>query len=250
MTRDEESEPGLVRPGEGLDAAAALAAAVAHDLGNMLTAVLGNAELLGEALEDRPDLAEMVRLILAAAQAGTRLTGRLDQFARRIATPPEPTDGAAVVAMLAAGLAARLPADIRLETDVAPGLPPVPVAPSALALALQELVANAVAALRGRGVIRILAGRAGEGAATRIRFTVEDDGPGMPPELLLRLSRLRFTAGIASHRAGLGLALAARVALAGGGELRLDSAPAKGTRAWLDLPPADHCVAQLPLTNP
>ncbi|HEV7265130.1 MAG TPA: ATP-binding protein [Falsiroseomonas sp.] len=226
----------LVKSGEGLDAAAALAGSVAHDLGNMLTVVLGNAELLVEALADQPELSEFAALILDAAQHGSELTGRLYRFARHIPPPAVPIDTAAELASFARRLAATLPPGVVLETEVAPDLRRLLLPASALNAALDELAANARAALPRHGMLRLVAanhqGPAGE---PRLRLTMEDEGRGMDPEMLQRHRQLRFASGIAGHRTALGLALAMRVAQAAGGCLMVESTAAMGSRVTLEL---------------
>jgi signal transduction histidine kinase len=217
-----------------LDAAAALAGQVAHDLGNVLTVVLGNAEMLSEGLADRPEAAALVARMLRAAQRGTGLVDRLDLLAREVPTGGT-TDLPTLIGGYAERLAPGLPPGIGFAFSAAPGLGAVRLDATALSRALDELVDNAVAALGGSGRLTISAARVA-GDPALIRVTVADDGPGMDPALLRRCSAPAFAAGTAAHRTGLGLAIAGRIAAAAGGWLRLDSAPGAGTRAMLDLP--------------
>jgi signal transduction histidine kinase len=231
-----EEDEAAVQPGEGLDPAAALAGSVAHDLGNMLTVVLGNAELLVEGLAEQPELAELASLILDSAQRGTELTGRLDRFARRIPQAAEPIDTAGELARFARRLAATLPPGVVLQTDVAPDLRRLNLPASALNVALDELAANARAALGQHGLLRLsAANHRGPAGERLIRITMEDEGRGMDPELLQRHRQLRFASGIAGHRTALGLALAMRVVQAAGGRLLVDSTAGMGSRVTLEL---------------
>ncbi|WP_158287917.1 sensor histidine kinase [Falsiroseomonas bella] len=224
-------------PGAPLDSAAALAGAVAHDLGNMLTVVLGNAELLVEGLADRPELLEFATLILGAAQRGTELTARLDRFARPLREAAGPTDAAAALQAFGRRLAYSLPPEIRLDLAIAPDLPAIALAEPALVGILDELVSNALAAMRGKGCLQIRAeNHFLSHKSPRIVIVVQDDGPGMARETLRRATTARFTAGVAGHKTAIGLALAMRVVLAAGGRLQIASNPGEGTRVSLDLP--------------
>jgi signal transduction histidine kinase len=224
-------------PGPPMETAAGLAGAVAHDLGNMLTVVLGNAELLVEGLSDRPELMELALLILGAAQRGTELTSRLDRFARPVRPADSPTDAAAALQAFARRLAYSLPPEIAFELQVAPDLRRIGLAEAALVSALDELVSNALAVLGGKGALRIRAANgAGAEGAPRVLITVEDSGPGMAPETLGRIQAMRFTAGVAGHKTAIGLALAMRVVQAGQGRLLIASMSGRGTRVSLDLP--------------
>ncbi len=213
--------------------AAALAATVAHDLGNLLTVILGNAELLLECVPDRPDLAECATLILAAAQRGTELTERLDRLARRIPQPATPADPVAVITAFIRRMTPELPYGVSLEAELPPQAPGVLLQPATLTLVLEELVGNGLAAVNGRGRVRITL--AHDAAAGRVRLSVVDDGPGIAPETLRRIREGRFTSGIAGHKTGMGLALVQRVATACGGSVSIHSASGEGTRVTLDV---------------
>jgi signal transduction histidine kinase len=220
-----------------LGSAAALAGTVAHDLGNMLTVMLGNAELLVEGLSDRPDLAECATLILAAAQRGAELVARLDRLARRVPVAPEPVDPALAVAAWLHRVESKLPAGVTLDADVPPVLAPIRLPPAALTAALDELVGNALAALGAQGgQLRIAAGvETAPESLPFVRLTVEDNGKGMAPETLQRVRDLRFTSGVAGHKTGIGLPLVRRIAQAAGGNLRIESEHGSGSAITLYL---------------
>lgn len=105
--------------------------------------------------------------------------------------------------------------------------------PDSLRRALRNLLENALRYGR-RARVRI------ESAAREVRIVVEDEGPGIPPEMLERVfepfvrveaSRSRETGGI-----GLGLAIARTIARSHGGDVRLANRPEGGLRAELVLP--------------
>lgn len=96
--------------------------------------------------------------------------------------------------------------------------------------ALLNLAQNALHALAGHGTLTVRTRR----TADLLTLEVEDDGPGMPPEVRRRAIEPFFTT---RHRGtGLGLAIVRRFAEAQGGHLELDSSPGRGTRARILLP--------------
>ncbi len=122
----------------------------------------------------------------------------------------------------------------------------VPVAPVALSAAkltqvLLNLVMNAAHAigasetsaaseLTGRIVVRA---RTVDG---RTRIEVEDDGPGVPPELRDRLFEPFVTSKPAGEGTGLGLAVCRALVDAAGGALTVEDVAPHGARFVIDLP--------------
>jgi signal transduction histidine kinase len=109
--------------------------------------------------------------------------------------------------------------------------------PEDLQLVWANLLENAVRYSPPGGSVEFTVAR-GDGGSAQI--TVEDHGPGIPPEDLPRIferfyrgdpSRTRATGGF-----GLGLAIAKALVEAYGGTITAESAPAKGTRMTVGLP--------------
>jgi signal transduction histidine kinase len=110
--------------------------------------------------------------------------------------------------------------------------------PDRLAQALRNLVGNAIdhtAAERGLVRMRVEAVPGG-----RIRFLVEDDGPGIPADqrerVFHRFHRIDTARDRASGGAGLGLAIVRAIADAHGGTVTAGQSPEGGARIELELP--------------
>lgn len=99
----------------------------------------------------------------------------------------------------------------------------------AIAGALGNLIDNALAATPPRGRVEVVA----EADAETIRFTVRDNGRGMPPEVLERLFEPFFTTR--TEGTGLGLAIARGVARAHGGNVEARSQEGQGSTFVLSL---------------
>ena len=78
-----EATESQVRQAQKMEAIGQLTGGVAHDFNNILTVITGTIEILGEAIKDRPHLAQITNLIGAAAARGADLTRHLLAFARR-----------------------------------------------------------------------------------------------------------------------------------------------------------------------
>jgi signal transduction histidine kinase/ActR/RegA family two-component response regulator len=74
----------------------------------------------------------------------------------------------------------------------------------------------------------------------RVRFTVTDTGPGIPPQTLARLFQPFTQADASIHRryggTGLGLSICRRLTELMGGTLGADSQPGQGSTFWVELP--------------
>jgi two-component system sensor histidine kinase TctE len=101
--------------------------------------------------------------------------------------------------------------------------------PLLLHQALLNLAHNAIEHGRPNGVVTLSAQADTQGWT----LAVEDDGPGLPPEVLARLGQ-RFAKGRHSQGSGLGMAIALSVVEGHGGRLAIETVvPGPGTRATL-----------------
>jgi two-component system sensor histidine kinase RegB len=104
----------------------------------------------------------------------------------------------------------------------------------ALAQALRNLLNNALEASAAPAPVKVRVSQS-EG---ELSFAIEDQGPGMPPEVLARATEPFFTTKPRGRGMGLGLFLAQSVAEQMGGRLELSSEAGRGTRVRLVLPAA------------
>ena len=109
--------------------------------------------------------------------------------------------------------------------------------PDRLAQALRNLVANAIEhTAPGRGLVRA---RIEQAAGGRLRFLVEDDGPGIPvaerERVFDRFNRTDAARDRASGGTGLGLAIVRAIVEAHGGRVAAGESAAGGARIELEL---------------
>lgn len=218
---------------ERLAAIGTLAASVAHEVNNPLLVNLTNLHLV---LADLPPGASEVREMLQEAHAaGSRIATivrELKSFAapnREVAMPID------VRACINAALRFtrgqwrdRLAVVLELE-DVGA----VELAPVRFEQVLVNLIINAVQATRSVPspvlTIRVFSSPSGE-----VVLTVEDTGPGVPPELRARIFEAFFTTKPAGVGTGLGLAVSSRIIEEAGGRFGL--AEGSGAKFVITLP--------------
>lgn len=104
---------------------------------------------------------------------------------------------------------------------------------------LQEILGNLLdnASKWARGVVRVFVGRT-EGAASRLRIVVEDDGPGIEAGQLERATARGVRLDESVPGSGWGLAIVRESVQWLGGALHLDRSPLGGLRAVVELPAA------------
>jgi len=225
-----------------------LAGGIAHDFNNLLVSILGYADLLLVRTAPGSREGNALELITAAAERGAELTERLLTFARgSVSSQKENTRLERVIRDTMALLAPSVPKSIRIELVEEPGVPVVVADSAQVGEAVLNLVLNAVQACdRGRGgEVRVTLRPATEaetsaiGAPTGCTVVVQDDGPGMTPDVLKRVFEPLFTTR--EDGTGLGCAMAYGVALDHGGTLQVESQPGHGATFRFVLPgaPAD-----------
>jgi two-component system NtrC family sensor kinase len=223
---------------ERLAAAGELAAAMAHDVGTPLTGVSGHLQLLEEEVADLTIQERLQRIQQQVDRAVAAARRFLD--AARPAPSRVPVD---VKALLLDLLVLTSPESQRkgivVASSFADGIPVVTADPNQLQELFLNLISNALDAMGSGGTLQLCAEPAlVEGGAPGVHVTIGDTGPGLAPETLARAFEPFFTTRAAAGGTGLGLAIARRLVREHGGTIRLESAPATGTRAIVELPAA------------
>jgi signal transduction histidine kinase len=238
-----------LRQSHRLDAVGQLTGGVAHDFNNMLTVILGNAELLQEGLERDVAHRELAEMIVGAANSAAELTKRLLAFARKQALNPIAVDSNQLITdmypLLRRTLAANLEFEMVAESDVWQAL----VDPAQLENAVLNLCINARDAMLGGGRLRIetknveldedyAAGHVDVKSGQYVSITVTDTGCGIAPDVLQRVFEPFFTTKDKGKGTGLGLAMVYGFIKQSDGHISIFSEPGHGTTVRMYLPRA------------
>ena len=194
-----------------------------HELRTPLTSVLANLELLADRSEvgELPgDLGEAARSALRSSQRMRRLVADLLLLARtdvgRV-VPREPCDLSQIVVEAAAELG-PVSEQHEISLDVHPAV--VEASHDELHRLAINLVENAVRHTPSGTSIQVSTSTTADG---QVELVVEDNGPGVPPELVPTLfERFVRGAGDTGGSFGLGLAIVRAVALSHGGTVALE----------------------------
>jgi len=230
-----------------MEAVGQLTGGVAHDFNNILTSILGLADMLSRRA-DMPDAAKAhLLLILRAAERGASLTQRLLAFSRRQALDPHPLDANRLVAGMSDLLRRTLGESIKIETILAGGLWRTFVDGNHLESAILNLGINARDAMPEGGKLTIETGNTyldDEYAATNAEVTagqyvliaVTDTGEGMLPEVMARAFEPFYTTKAEGKGTGLGLSQVYGFVKQSGGHVKIYSEPGTGTCIKIYLP--------------
>ncbi len=217
---------------EKLASLSTLAAGAAHELGTPLgTIAIAANELESLILEEPHEALEDARLIRDEVERCRDILERMSARAgRSLGEVPERTTTGAILARLREQLGAAELA--RLHFDAGPELP-LWCPTRGLVQVLVNLVRNGLQASEATQATVTVTAR---GDADRLRFSVEDQGCGVPRALLPRLGEPFFTTKPPGQGMGLGLFLSQTYAELCGGRLELASEEGQGTRVTLELP--------------
>ncbi len=217
---------------ERLAAVGELAAGVAHEIRNPLSAIVNATTLL-----DRDDLTpdERASTLGAVKKEARRLNSIVSEFLA-FARPGEPKrtvgDIREVVDHVARLIREDRPraGEVVTEVHVDPAVPPFAFDPDQLTQVLWNVARNGIEAMEGRGRLRLDVLRQNGD----VSIAVSDTGRGISPE-----ERRRMFEPFYSRKrggTGLGLAIVRRIVAAHGGRIEVESTPGKGTRFTIHLP--------------
>lgn len=240
LRRLEESQQRVVRS-ERLRALGEMAAGVAHDFNNVLSIIVGRAEILLSET-DNPETQRQIGQVVNVALDAARTVRRIQEFTRmRRARPFQPIDLNQIVDEVAAVTRSRwkdeaMMKGVRYEVTVdAAEIPAVAGDPSELREALTNILFNALDAMPDGGSVTFTTAVDGD----RVVCTIRDTGPGMPDEVRQRVFDPFFTTK-GERGTGLGLSVVYGIVTRHGGDVDVQSEPGQGSLFTIRLPIGDR----------
>lgn len=216
-----------------LESLGQLAGGVAHDINNVLGAILGMAEVSRMMQPEDSELGRNLDTIIRACNRGGSLVRRLLGFARQTLPVEDALDLNLLVHEQVALLERTTLSRVKLVLDQAPGPLPVRGDASALGHALVNLCVNALDAMAPGGTLTL---RTRLAPGSEALLEVIDDGCGMSAELQEKVFDPFFTTKGDRGGTGLGLSLVFSTVKAHRGRIQLESEEGKGTTVSIWLP--------------
>jgi len=224
-----------------------LAGGVAHDFNNILSVIIGYAELAIDDIGPEAPLFEDLKEIVDAGKRSRNITRQLLAFARQETIAPEVLDLNETVENLLKMLRRLIGEDIDLAWQPAADVWPVHMDPSQVDQILANLCVNARDAIKDVGKVTIETGNAAIDDAycgdhpgflpgDFVCLAVSDDGCGMDRETADKIFEPFFTTKDIGRGTGLGLATVYGIVKQNEGFINLYSEPGKGTSFRIYLP--------------
>ena len=227
---------------EKMSAIGQLIAGVAHDLNNPLASVVGFSDLLGEAADVPPRLAEPLAVIRQEAERASAIVRNLLSFARRQEGERQLQSIRPILESTHQLLKNQLlAARIELTLEFEPGLPEVEVHANQIKQVFVNIINNAAQAItstrakEGGGKIQIVTKCEPDGLSVNI----SDNGPGIPEAIAQRVFEPFFSTKSEGEGTGLGLSICLGIVKEHGGSMTVEPGGAgsgRGATFTVELP--------------
>jgi PAS domain S-box-containing protein len=242
-----------LRDSQQMNALGRLAASVATDFSELLTVIMGNAELMLGRLKKEHPLRHLAEEVRRAGTQGAQLVRQLQMLIRRESATPQPLDPDVLLAGMESLLRRLTGDDVELVIAPGPRAARVSADRGQLEQALMNLVLHARDALpRGgrvvieRGEVEIEAGCGGRHdlpPGSYVTLTVSRAGPELDDAAQSRIEPSRDVLGD-GHEVALGLPLAHDIVRRCGGDMIARSGPETDAAITIRLPRLDGTSAQ------
>lgn len=225
-----------------------LAGGIAHDLNNILTAILGFTDLsLVQVAADHPSYRNLVE-VMKASQRGKHLVEQILTFSHQKNEDRKPVCLHLIVDEVLQLVRPTLPSTIEVRKGMFSETGTARADPTQIYQVLLNLCANAEYSMRGNGGIlevQLQETMIGQEMIARypllqsgphLELSVRDTGQGMSPEILNRIVDPFFTTKDVGVGTGLGLSAVDRIVANHGGALSVKSEIGKGTTVTVYFP--------------
>ncbi|WP_338667417.1 hybrid sensor histidine kinase/response regulator [Pseudodesulfovibrio methanolicus] len=234
-----------------MEAIGTLAGGIAHDFNNILTSIINSTELAVGDLDPESMTTRDLERVLKAARRGGRVVKQILAFSRPSTEGFRPTDVGAVIAEAIGLLESSMPRKIEVRSLIKENLSCVHADPTQIHQVVMNLCTNAFHALRRTGgTIEVRLDQAevsnedaeilGLHPGEYVRLAVEDNGPGIPQDIVDKIFDPFFTTKDKTEGTGLGLAVVHGIVRSHKGGLRVDPREGGGTTFSIYLPKGDE----------
>jgi PAS domain S-box-containing protein len=234
MTRERRLEQELQRA-QRLELIGRLSSGIVHDFNNMLTAVMGYADLAGQSVAADHPIQRDLHLIQEASHQAKGLASQLLAFSKNRKVDMTRFDLNQLVRRTLDLLRSSLPHKVQVEALLHNGELPLEANETQLQQVLMNLCLNAKDAMPQGGRLQVRTELVQHDERRGVCLKVRDEGHGMAETVRSKVFDLFFTTK--EHGTGLGLAVVQQIVESYGGFVEVHSEPEKGAtfEVWLPL---------------
>jgi PAS domain S-box-containing protein len=251
ITERKQLEAQFLRA-QRLESLGTLASGIAHDLNNILTPILGIAQILPHKLpEAEPLVLELIDILAKSAQRGANLSKQILSFAKGAGGDFTALDLRHLLAEIRRFTQQTFPKSIAIQVELPSDLWLIRGDATHLYQILMNLCVNARDAMPDGGLLSLKAYNLDLSKGNSpvnphlsldqgfyVVIEVADTGIGMPPELIDKIFDPFFTTKEPGQGTGLGLSTTAGIIQSHGGQIQVNSQVNQGTRFTIALPAA------------
>jgi signal transduction histidine kinase/ActR/RegA family two-component response regulator len=227
-----------------------MVAGIVHDFRNVLTSIIGTAEVMQFSTTDKESKSQL-GLIMDAGERGSNMVSHLLAVSknkqRQSEKSPDPHLLYKSLTSIVGLLRIQLPPNIQLHLEVSKTLPAVSVRIAEIEQMVMNLINNASEAISHSGHIWVtLSSYHGDKLSPKVDsalcITVSDDGKGIPQEHIDDVTKPFWTSRQNEGGTGLGLAMIQRIVQKNSGQMEINSTVGEGTRISIYLPEVDRQI--------
>jgi len=220
---------------EKMAAIGCLAAGIAHEINNPLTAITMNIAFLADLIKGDEKLEKKLRIIEKEADRASEIVKGLLTFSRQSKqTDKKPTDIHQIIENTLKPIEQTITlANIKVIREFAAGLEQVLINANQIQQVFLNLINNACDAMPKGGQINIRTKKISEG---KIVVEFSDTGSGIPSESISKIFDPFYTTKSPGKGTGLGLTVSYEIIKNHNGELEVTSEIGKGTTFYIKLP--------------
>lgn len=214
---------------ERLAAIGQVARSIGHEFGNILLAIMGNADLAVN--PNNPEKTrERLKVIIQAAERANLIVRNLSSFSKGTSARAKCDPAQLIANTLTLVTHETKKNNVTIGQAIQPA-PPVLASSSEIEQVLLNLIINAIHAMPSGGNLEVGC----EEETTQIAMWVKDSGTGIPPEVLPHIFDYAFTTK-GDKGSGLGLAISKQIIESHGGTLTVKTAVGSGSTFTIRLP--------------
>ncbi|HMR63489.1 MAG TPA: PAS domain S-box protein [Anaerolineae bacterium] len=248
LEQEKQQLEEIVHRAQRLETIGTLAGGIAHEFNNLLTPIVGHAELAMQEVPPESQTGDSMASILKAANRAKDLVLQMLAFSRKMDQQKEPIEIALLVTEALQLLRPSLPNIIDFKVQIDQNCAPVMADPTQIHQVLMNLCTNAFHAMEQQGgtlTIKLEKVRPDEVllkelkpglSGQYVKLTVADTGQGMDADTRARIFEPFFTTKEVGKGTGLGLAVVHGIVESHGGIVTVESIPNQGTTFEIFLP--------------